>query len=270
MTTNTKRHRGEQPVRSRGPVLPPFAFALIDRALGTRQATVLEVRAETPTIFSLRLARPPGFTHSAGQHAMVRLATQHGPDMRPLSIASMPGADELEFATRNGPSAFKQAFLGLRPGDPVKISRPLGAFEFDHDRPAVMVAGGIGITPIKSMLSTLAPTPRTRQPVRLLFANRSLDEIPYRKHLERLAEQHCELRITWVLRDLPATSPRGEVVAGRVDHDLLRRVAAEHPGAVYYVTGPAPMVTDLTTQIRDIGVPKSRIRQSRQTFPLSR
>lgn len=270
MTTDTKRQSRQLLARGRGPVLPPFAFALVDRALGTRRATVLDVRAETPTIFSLRLERPPGFTYSAGQHAIVRLATQQGPDMRPLSIASMPEADELEFATRSGPSAFKQAFLRLRPGDHLKVSRPMGTFAFDPQRPAVMVAGGIGITPLRSMLLTLAKTHRVRQPVRLLFANRSLDEVPYRTDLERLADQHSQLRITWVLRDVPATSPRGEVLAGRIDHDLLSRVAAEHPEAMYYVTGPTSMVTDMATVIRDIGVPKSRIRQAKQTFPLSR
>lgn len=268
--SDTRRLPHELPVRGRGPVLPPFTFAVIDRALGTRRATVLGVRAETPTIVSLRIARPAGFTHSAGQHVMLRLATQQGPDMRPLSIASMPDADEVEFATRIGPSAFKQAFSNLRPGDQVKVSRPMGDFAYDPDRPAIMVAGGIGITPLRSMLMTLARTRRTGQPVRLLFANRSLEEAPYRADLERLVQLHPELHVTWIVRDLPAGSPNGDVLAGRIDHALLRRVSEINAGAIYYVTGPADMVKAMTAVIHDIGVSKHQVRQSRQTFPLSR
>ena len=267
--SHTERPSQELPIPSRGPVFPRFSFPLVDRALRTRPATVLDLRAETPTILSLRLTRPASFDHSAGQHVMLRLDTSRGPDMRPLSIASDPHSDELEFATRIGPSAFKRAFKALRPGDQVKVSRPLGSFAYDPGSPAVMIAGGIGITPLRSILSTLSTSKRPVPPVRLLFANRGLEEVPYRDDLERLAHLNPELRITWVLPEEPVPSPSGDVLAGRIDHDLLSQVNVEHPDATYYVTGPASMVADMAAAIRDIGVPKSRIRQSRQTFPLS-
>ena len=111
----------------RPPVARRFAFPLVDRVVGARPATVLDLRAETPTIVRLRLERPAGFDHHAGQHAVLRLQTDEGPDLRPLSIASPPHADELEFATRIGPSAYKRAFAALEPGDRVKVSRPMGS-----------------------------------------------------------------------------------------------------------------------------------------------
>jgi ferredoxin-NADP reductase len=268
-TSGTRRQSQELAARGRGPVLPRFAFSVIDGVLRTRTATVVNVIAETPTIFSLRVQRPPEFRHVAGQHLMLRLQTRQGPDMRPLSIASMPDSDELEFATRAGPSAFKRAFMELRPGDRVKVSRPLGTFSFDRTRPAVMVAGGIGITPLRSMLLTLATEAGDSQPVHLLFANRSPEEIPYRVELERLAQLYSGLRITWVLPETPTPSLGGEVLTGHIDRGVLSRVAAENPRAIYYVTGPARMVDDMTAVLRDIGLPKSHIRQSRQTFPLS-
>ena len=256
-------------VQGRGPVAPPFAFPIIDRLLDMRRSAVLDIRTETPTILSVRLDRPPGFNYRAGQHAMLRLATDQGPDFRPLSIASAPQAPWLEFATRIGPSAFKQAFHGLRPGDQVKVSRPMGSFGFDLSRPAVMVTGGIGITPVKSML-TAAVSSGHGAPIRLLCSNRAVEEIPFRPEFEELARAHPDLRITWALQGPTVGAPSGEVVNGRIDLARLAQQKQELPDAMFYVTGPAAMVQDMREMLRGIGLANSRIRQSRQTFPLTR
>jgi ferredoxin-NADP reductase len=253
----------------RGPVAPRFMFPLIDGLLGARPATVLNVSAETPTIVRLRLERPSGFYHHPGQHAVLRLHTDQGPDLRPLSIASPPHAAELEFATRIGPSAYKQAFAALQGGDRVKVSRPMGSFHLDSSRPAVMVSGGIGITPLRSMLAAAA-TSGHDAPIRLLFSNRAAEEIPFRLELEQLARRHPDLRITWVLSASVTDAPSGDVLAGRIEVGHLREQLRQLPDAVFYLTGPAAMVDDLTGMLRRIGVPRSQVRRSRQTMPLSR
>jgi ferredoxin-NADP reductase len=252
----------------RGPVAPRVVFPLIDTLLGARPATVLEGRPETPTIVRLRLERPPGFHHHPGQHAVLRLRTDQGPDLRPLSIASPPDADELEFATRIGPSAYKRAFAALEAGDQVKVSRPMGSFRLDPTRPAVMVSGGIGITPLRSMLSAAATSGHSA-PIRLLFSNRTAEEIPFRLELDQLA-RHLDLRITWVLSESAAGAPSSDVLAGRIEADHLREQLRQLPDAVFYLTGPAAMVDDLTGMLRHIGLPRSQLRRSRQTMPLSR
>ena len=250
----------------RGPIAPRFAFPLIDTLLRARPTTVLGVQAETPTIFVVRLDRPSGFHHRAGQHAVLRLGTDQGPDLRPLSIASAPWASEVQFATRIGPSAYKRAFVALEPGDQVKVSRPMGGLRLDPSRPAVMVSGGIGITPLRSMLAD-AVSSGYKAPIRLLFSNHGTDEIPFRGELDELAGAHPDLRITWVLSTSAAGAPDGDVVVGRVDTSRLRQHANELPGALFYVTGPAAMVHDVTSMLRGIGLPKSQIRAAKQTLP---
>ena len=250
----------------RGPVAPRFAFLFIDRLLGAVPTTVVDVRAETPTILRLRLKRPTGFQPRAGQFAVLRLRTEQGPDLRPLSIASPPGADELEFATRVGPSAYKAAFAALQHGVQVKVSRPIGSFRLDASRPAVMVAGGIGITPLRSMLAAATAEGHTA-PIRLLFSNHTAEEIPFRRELEELARAHRDLHITWVLSTSTAGAPPGDVVAGRITVDRLRAQLRQLPEAVFYVTGPAVMVDNLTRALRGIGVGRSQLRRSKQTMP---
>jgi ferredoxin-NADP reductase len=255
--------------RGRAPLAPRFALPLIDTVLHARPVPVVGVRAETPTILSLRVERPRRFHHRAGQFAVLRLHTDEGPDLRPLSIASAPDADVVEFATRVGPSAFKRAFAALAPGDTVKLSRPLGSFRLDPKRPAVMVSGGIGITPLRSML--LAATSAGQDaPIRLLSSNRTADEIPYRRELADLSRRHPALRITWVLSGSPTGSSEGDVRFGRIDEDLLRQPIEDLPDAVFYLTGPAAMVSTLSALLHDLGVPKSRVRRSKQTLPIDR
>ncbi len=248
-------HEGS-PIGQRGPLAPPAMIAVLDRVLGARSTTVMDLRAETPTIVSLRLERPLGFWYRAGQFAILRLSTPAGPDLRPLSFASPPHEDHLRFATRRGFSAFKEALLALRPGDQVKVSRAMGSLRLDPTRPAVLVAGGIGAAPMLSMAAA-ASTGHSAAPLRLLMSNRTADEIPFRQELEHLSGVHPDMRVTWLV-----TSE-----AGRITAEHIRRYADELPDAVYYVTGPASLVTDVVGMLRDSGVRRSRIRLSKQTLP---
>ncbi len=243
----------------RGPVAPPFAFPVVDRLLRARPARVLAVDHQTPTVLRLVVSRPPGYRFRPGQFALLRLATSQGPDMRPLSLAGPADADTLEFATRVGTSVFKQAVLALTPGDEVKVSRPLGGFRYDPTRPAVLVAGGLGITPLRSVL--LQPDgPVPPAPVSLLFSNREAAEIPFRDELGDLARRRPTLKVTWVVTSPDGAVPPGTVHRGRVDAALLRSQIAELPDAVFYVSGSPSMVAGTVAELGRLGIGRQRIR----------
>lgn len=257
-------------VSGRPPLAPAFAFPVIDRFLHARPGAVVGLRRETRTVVAVEVERPAGFRYRPGQYAMFRLETEQGPDMRPLSIASAPQDGTLEFATRMGPSAFKRALVALEPEAAVKVSRPMGSFHFDRSRPAVIVTGGIGITPLRSMLRDAAASGHD-QPIRLLYGNRSVDEIAYRHELEQLAASDSLLRITWALSRPDGFAPAtGEVHMGRIGEGLLRRHLEELPDAVFYLTGPAAMVTEVRTLLRHLRLPPRRLRTSTQTLPIDR
>ena len=237
------------------PLTSPAVIRVVDHLLRVQPTTVLELRAETPTIVSLRLERPLGFVYHAGQFALLRLSTASGPDLRPLSLASEPHERTLRFATRRGASAFKNALLDLRAGDEVKVSRALGSLRLDPSRSAVLVAGGVGVAPMLSLAASAATAPAA--PVRLLLSNRTEDEMPFRRELEELSRVHPDMHITWQVT--------GQ--SGRITTEQLQQQADELPGAVFYVTGPASLVTDVVSALRGTGVPRSRIRLSKQTLP---
>jgi len=245
-------------VPTRGPIAPRFAFPVIDTFVGAQQTRVVGLDQPTAGIHRLRIERPPGYAFRPGQHALLRLSTSEGPDLRPLSLAGPASGAYLEFATRTGASAFKRAFVALRPDDPVKVSRPMGGISYDSARPAVFIAGGIGITPLRSLL--LSEDLGSTAPVRLLFSNRSADEVPFADELSALARRRTNLSITWILTAPTGGGSVGPVHIGHLSADLLDRHAQDLPEAVFYVTGPAAMVSDVRLLLTGLGIPRRRIR----------
>jgi ferredoxin-NADP reductase len=253
------------PIAGRRPLAPAFAFPVIDLVTGMREARVTAVTDQTPTIRSIRVELPSGYHFRAGQHALLRLDTQGGPDMRPLSIASAPSEGVLEFATRVGPSAFKRAFIDLRAGDRVKVSRPLGRWTIDASAPAVVFGGGIGITPVKSVLTETAV--ERQLPVRLVLSNRSAAEIPFAAELTALASRAPAVSLAWHVTEMSGDGRDGEVYRGRIDrHAVEREVAAADPGAMFYITGPDAMVRSVAGLLAEVGVPASRVRPLAQGY----
>jgi ferredoxin-NADP reductase len=263
--TTTIRTIPETPAPARGPRAPKFAFPVIDQIVGAKVTKVLGLDAQTPTIVRLQVERPAGFQFRASQHVLLRVSTNQGPDLRPLSLAGAPDSAHLEFATRAGTSAFKQAVLALRPGDVVKVSRPMGGLTYDPTRPAVFIAGGIGITPVRSLLLAMG-TCTTQAPIRLLFANHSAEEIPFADELAAISDQHEDLSVTWVLTSPSTLALPGSVHGGRLDEEVLRKHVAELPDARFYLTGPTVMVSDVHAMLRNIGVTRGRIRSVAQGY----
>src|SRR5437763_835279 len=150
---------------------------------------VLETWSPTPATRAIRLRRPPGFAFETSQ--AVRLILPRG--MRPLSIASGPTRPHLDLAVRRSESEFKQDFFALKPGDPVRLVGPRGSFLLDRARPAVMIAGGIGITPFRSMLQTVVDE-RIATPIRLLWSNR--EAAPFRDEIDALAAAAPDVSVT--------------------------------------------------------------------------
>src|SRR5690349_11820185 len=115
------------------------------------KTTVLSSRSLTPSIHGITLRKPARFSFLPVQFTFLTLMTDQGPDTRPMSLAVSPTRPNLEYGVRASDSPYKRAFASLEPGDAVAIQGPFGDFVLDEERPAVLVAGGIGITPLKGM-----------------------------------------------------------------------------------------------------------------------
>jgi ferredoxin-NADP reductase len=214
---------------------------------------VVRVREETATARSIWLERPPGFTFAASQ--AVRLTLDGHP--RPFSIASGPEREHLQFIARRSESPFKRAFFSLREGDEVELVGPRGAFFLEPDRPAVMLAGGIGITPMKCLIEHAFDQKRST-PITLVYGNRTEDEVVWGAEVDALARSEG-VRLN-VMHTLSQPSPRWTGRTGRIGAALVTALVDQTPGAIFYVAGPAPMVLETRDALTAAGVDASQVR----------
>jgi predicted ferric reductase len=232
-----------------------------------REYVVRELRPETSTVSTLVLEprrdrRQRGYRTLAfapGQFAWIRLNPSIGAQEHPFTIASSAHVGLWTEFTIRHTGDFTNELRQLRPGSPVWVDGPHGAFTLDLRRCTglVMIAGGVGITPMMSMLRTLAHR-RDRRPHRLVVVARTLDDLLFRAELSEL-QQRLDLTVIELLRAPP---PSWTGASGAVDEELLTALL---PGAFrrnqldYYLCGPPAMVIDVLTVLDGLDVPLPRI-----------
>jgi len=220
------------------------------------ETTVVASRQLTPHTHGIMVKKPSGFSFRPTQFTFLSLKTDGGWDVRPMSIATSTTRPNLEYAVRVGDSPFKRAFASLRPGDTVAVQGPFGHFILEKDRPAVLLAGGIGITPLKGM-AEYAADQALPIPIRLVYSNRSEEEIVYRTDLEELARRNPRFS---VLHTLTGSVPKGwEGSVGRIGPKLLQDAARGLARPVYYVCGKTSMVAEMLRLLSESGVPESDV-----------
>ncbi|MHB8604903.1 MAG: ferredoxin--NADP reductase [Thermoplasmatota archaeon] len=220
---------------------------------------VLESRRLTPTTHDIKLEKPAGFAFRPVQFCGLEIETAEGGVEYPMSLATSPTRDYLEFGARllSG-SPWKKAFGALQAGDTVEIDGAYGHFVLDETRDAVLVAGGIGITPLKGM-AEYATDMTLPIDVALLYSNRSLDEVAYRDEIDALAAANGRLTALYTLtREEPPAGSR--MRKGRIDRAMLAEALAAHPDAVFYVCGRDEMVRDAFRTLLELKVDAKRVR----------
>lgn len=184
-------------------------------------------------------------------HPFIR---DEGGDSRTLSLASSPHDKGLVMiAMRMRETSFKSALKVVALGTKFKVSRPRGSFTLHKDvtRPAVFLAGGIGITPIRSIVHW-APQERLPHKLYLFYSNRTQEDAAFLEDLEGLAMQNRSFTLIPTVTRI--TSPSWPYESGPIDLNLLRRYLRGLIGPVYYVAGPSGMVAAMTALLQSSGV----------------
>jgi ferredoxin-NADP reductase len=217
------------------------------------EATVIESRRITPSIHKIVLNKPNTFRFLPVQFTFLSLMTQEGMmDTRPMSIATSPTRPNLEYAVRLSDSFYKRAFASLKPGDSVTVQGPFGDFVLDEKRPAVLIAGGIGITPLKGM-AEYAADKKLQTPIRLLYSNRTRDEIAYGSELEEL-ERHNPKFIVFHTLTGENVSKDWQGLRGRINTEYLLKASDGLERPNYYLCGTPGLVSACFDLLHRMGV----------------
>ncbi|AHB42753.1 hypothetical protein RAAC3_TM7C00001G0916 [Candidatus Saccharibacteria bacterium RAAC3_TM7_1] len=165
-------------------------------------------------------------------------------DERWFTISSAPFEGDIWITTRiNDPgSTFKQRLQSLKPGETIETDAPEGDFTLDDlTREYIFVAGGIGITPFRSILNKLHHDGKEVR-IALLYANRDEASIAFKDELEAISQAHPGFTITYFEGDK------------HIDEAALKAAAAELNDPIYYVSGPEPMVEAFEATLKQMGV----------------
>jgi len=222
-----------------------------------------ETVAEGTMAFSF--AKPAGFDFKPGQSSDLTLLNPPETDaegnVRTFSIVSAPSESDLTFATRMRDTAFKRALRNMAPGTEIKLEGPMGSFNLHKNaaKPAVLLAGGIGITPFMSMVREAARRQGPHQ-IYLFYSNRRPEDTAFLDELTALQKQNANFHLiaTMVEMDKSKQSWNGE--RGFIDAAMLQRHLPELNGPIYYIAGPPAMVAAMRDMLATAGVDEDDIR----------
>jgi len=207
--------------------------------------------------------KPAGFEFRAGQFGDWTLIdppeTDEEGNTRGFSIVAAPYEPDLMFATRLRDTAFKRVLRELPVGSEVKLDAPYGDFTLHktESTPAVFLIGGIGVTPVRSMIAQ-ATYDKAGHKITLFHANRTREDAPFREEFERLAQENPNFTFMPVLTESAPEGWQGE--RGRIDEAMLRRHIIDLNVPIYYLSGPEGMVKAMRVLLVSIGINEDNIR----------
>ncbi|HYL38655.1 MAG TPA: FAD-dependent oxidoreductase [Bryobacteraceae bacterium] len=239
---------------------PPF----MARLTGRHEA------AENTMAFQFE--KPAGWTFKPGQFVDITLMNPPETDAegnsRAFSISSAPQEPKIMVTTRLRNSAFKRVLKNMSLQSEVKIEGPFGNLILHNNtkRPAVLLAGGIGITPFRSIVVNAA---KEKLPHRifLFYSNRRPEDAAFLEELQTLETQNANYKLIATMTEIEksARSWKGEV--GLINYQMVDRYlkAVASPdwytaGPIYYIAGPAQMVRDLQAMVTNAGVDSDDVR----------
>ncbi len=219
-------------------------------------------------VHQFSFAGPP-LDHHPGQFAYLTL-TRDGKALpaHPFTISSSPLQKDLVF-TIKASGDYTSEIPALPPGTEAFIEGPFGRFSYLHSgraRDLLFIAGGVGITPMLSMLRIMKTDDPDRNVI-LLWGNRTVDDLFLNDELGEIQETMKNLRIVHVFSaEAPDSPPFGEQREGFIDADCISEYIVKTEDQECFVCGPPVMMDKLLPQLRRMGIPKKSIHMERFGF----
>ncbi len=245
-------------------VVPPREGAPRRAWSGTLK--LAQVVRETPSIKTFRLVEPTGawlpFDYLPGQFMNVEVQPASGkPLKRAYTIASSPtrrAYAELTIKREAQGKVSQHLHDALQVGDLLSVSAPYGAFTFTglEDDGIVLIGGGVGITPLMSVLRYLTDRAWPGE-IHFLYSARSTEEFAFRDELAYLQRRHPNLHVLATMTRSEGTDWMGP--EGQLTKELIASNVPSLAGRRIHVCGPPPMMTAMKEVLRALGVPDERI-----------
>lgn len=229
------------------------------------EAALIEREKVADQTMSFRFVKPTDWSYRAGQFVDITLhdppETDAEGNTRGFSISSAPCEDVIQITTRLRDTAFKRVLQQVPLGTSMKIEGPFGDLRFHHAaRPAVLLAGGIGVTPFRSMLIEQIRCGALPYKVVLFHANHGPEDAPFADELRALADGEPMFTFVPTMTAMQRSQQAWDGEQGRLDAEMLRRHLEGVDQPIYYIAGPGGMVQALSAMLVAADVDEDDIR----------
>lgn len=221
---------------------------------------------ETPDVKTFRLMNPMGgalpFTHLPGQFLTVTVPADGKPVKRSYTIASSPTQqDYAEITVKHEEAGVVSGHLHtqVQPGGLLEFSGPSGSFIFTgrECKCILLIGGGVGITPLMSVLRYLTDRSWPGD-IYLLYGVRTPRDIIFREELDYLQRRHPNLRVVITVSRPEGTDWKGPT--GRIGKELIVQSVPDLTSRYVHICGPVPMMEATKKMLTELSVPSERIK----------
>lgn len=216
-----------------------------------KELVFLDSLKEFEDVHTFSFEKGKDLTWKAGQHGLLTITHKKIKNgTLPFTLASAPAEEIVKITTRisNEPSEFKKALLELKQGMTISMSGPVGSFYLKDNSPTLLIAGGIGITPFRSIIKQMEMTENCIEtPIQLLYLDSNKSYI-YKNELDEIAE-NTSIRITYL-------DSRDGL------HQEINKFASLYSNeGKYFIAGPKSMVTSISGDLQNIDISKRNIKK---------
>jgi ferredoxin-NADP reductase/Na+-translocating ferredoxin:NAD+ oxidoreductase RnfD subunit len=180
---------------------------------------------------------------------------------RYFTLASSPTEDNIRLGIKfyKESSSFKKQLMLMEPGEELSASQLSGDFVLPKDKKKklIFIAGGIGVTPFRSMIKYLIDTNQKRDIV-LFYSSRTASEIAYKDIFDE-AKRKLGIKTVYTVTDSSQVPLYWEGEAGLIDEQMVKEHAPDYKDSVYYLSGSHSLVSSFENMLDDIGIKKNNI-----------
>lgn len=219
----------------------------------------------SPDIYDFVFASNQKLEFLPGQYMEWTLGVKN-PDTRGnrryFTLASSPTEDDVKLGIKfsNNSSGFKKQMLDLSKGDQIVAGQLSGEFTLpsDPNQKLVFIAGGIGITPFRSMIKYLLDK-KEKRGIILFYSAKTLEELVY-KDLFDSAVKEIGIKMVYILTDKDKVPKGWKGKLGHIDEKIIKSEVPDYKDGIFYLSGPRSMVTSFENILNNLGVSKSQIK----------
>jgi len=226
----------------------------------------LKGRQEITTgTMAFRFEKPEGFSYTAGQFGDVTLANPSETDAegntRAFTLASAPYEGDLMVATRIRDTAFKRVLKTMALGTEVSLNAPDGSLTLHSDAriPAVFLSGGIGVTPVRSIVLQ-ATHDKLPHKIVLFDSNRRPEDSAFLDELAEAQKRNPNFTLVGTMTQMEKSSKTWSGETGFVTQAMLLKSVHDLSLPIFYISGPPAMVAAMRKILDDSGVKDDKIR----------